>query len=550
MLVGRVATHLIFVAYRDQNRKSKMKFKTYFILFLSGLILPIIIAQFQPKPGYLDSEYYYAGGIQLATGKGFTEPYLWNYLDGTTSLPHPSHTYWMPLASIISAIPMWLFNNTSYAVARIPFIIIAGLIVPITAYLAYLFSKRKDMAIISGLFAIFSVYHAPFVGVTDNFSLFMLFGGLYFIFVTKLLEDATQKKYWIVLGLLAGLLSLSRSDGLLYLGITFLFILITIKKNLQSSNSLISNLKLLITNYLLPTLLGFLIIMSPWYARNFKEFGTFMSPGGSRALWLQNYDQTFIYPPEALSKESFLEYGWENIWNDRLWAINNNLQSGFAAHGGIILFPFIIAGILYFRKDIRVKLAVIAWLILFLVMTFLFPFAGVRGAFFHAGAALQPMWWVLAPLGLDSILASLRKRNWGDERGRIIFTSSFVLVTIILTLFVVYIRVFQLGWGEGETNYIEVEQVLQENAIQPQDVVIVWDAPLYYLDTNRSAISIPYGGFESILAVSEQFDAKYLILEPEAALGELKNLLNSPNQNENFILLGEVNDAKIFKINP
>lgn len=526
-----------------------MSRKTYFILFLSGLILPIIIAQFQSKPGYLDSEYYYAGGIQLATGNGFNEPYLWNYLDGTTSLPHPSHTYWMPLASIISAIPMWLFNNTSYAIARIPFIIIAGLIVPITAYLAYLFSKRKDMAIISGLLAIFSVYHAPFVGVTDNFSLFMLFGGLYFIVVTKLLEDSTQKKYWLALGILSGFLSLSRSDGLLYLGITFLFILINIKKISDPSNSLTSSLQSLISNSLL-AFLGFLIIMSPWYARNYKEFGTLMSPGGSRALWLQNYDQTFIYPPEALSKESFLEYGWENIWNDRLWAINNNLQSGFAAHGGIILFPFIIAGILYFRKDVRVKLAVIAWLILFFVMTFLFPFAGVRGAFFHAGAALQPMWWVLAPLGLDSILASLRKRNWGDERGRIIFTSSFVLVTIILTFFVVYIRVFQLGWGEGETDYVQVEQVLQENNIQPQDVVIVWDAPLYYLDTNRSAISIPYGGFDSILVVSNQFNAQYLILEPEAALGELKKLLDTPNQNENFILIGEVNDAKIFKISP
>jgi hypothetical protein len=290
--------------------------------------------------------------------------------------------------------------------------------------------------------------------------------------------------------------------------------------------------------------------MSPWYARNYKEFGTFMSPGGSRALWLQNYDQTFIYPPEALSKESFLEYGWENIWNDRLWAINNNLQSGFAAHGGIILFPFIITGILYFRKDVRVKLAVIAWLILFLVMTFLFPFAGVRGAFFHAGAALQPMWWVLAPLGLDSILASLRKRNWGDERGRIIFTSSFVLVTIILTFFVVYIRVFQLGWGEGSANYVEIEKQLIQNGITENDVVIVWDAPLYYLDTGRSAISIPYGGTHAILAVSGQFNAHYLILEPEAALEPIQNLMKNPNQNNQFIFLGTVDDANLFKIVP
>lgn len=525
-----------------------MNFKTYLLLFLSGILLPTLFAQFQPKPGYLDSEYYYAGGIQLATGNGFNEPYLWNYLDGTQSLPHPSHTYWFPLASIIAAIPMWLFNNTSYAIAKIPFIILAGLSVPITAHLAYLFSKRKDLAIVSGLFAIFSVYHAPFVGVTDNFSLFIFFGGLYFIFITKLLENPTQKKYYFILGLLAGFLSLSRSDGLLWLGITFLFILIRINSPTSSPQAPITNYGLRFTHHSILALLGFLLIMSPWYARNLKTFGTLMAPGGSRALWLQNYDQTFIYPPEALSKESFIAYGWENIWKDRLWAINNNLQSGFAAHGGIILFPFIITGIIYFRKDERVKLAVTAWLILFFVMTFIFPFAGVRGAFFHAGATLQPIWWVLAPLGLDSMLASLRKRGWGDERGRIIFTSSLVLITIILTFFVVYIRIFQLGWGEGEANYVEVEKLLINNDAQAQDAVIVWDAPLYYLDTGRSALSIPYGGTQAILAVSQQFDASYLILEPQAALGETKELIESPNQNEHFIFLGEVDGAHVFKI--
>ena len=203
-----------------------MTFRTYLFLFLFGLAVPVFIAQFQPIPGYLDSDYYFAGGIQLATGKGFTEPYLWNYLDGTTSLPHPSHSYWMPLASIISALGMWLTGQTTYASARLFFLLIAAFIPPLTAALAYTFSQRRDLAIASGLLAIFSVYHAPFVGVTDNFSLFMLFGGLYFLFVTQLIQDPTRTRNWFFLGLLSGLMTLSRSDGLLWLGITFLFALL------------------------------------------------------------------------------------------------------------------------------------------------------------------------------------------------------------------------------------------------------------------------------------------------------------------------------------
>lgn len=522
-----------------------MSFRAYLVLFLGGLILPAVIAQFQPVPGYLDSAYYYAGGIQLATGKGFTEPYLWNYLDGTTSLPHPSHTYWFPLASIVAALGMWLTGETTYAAARIPFIAAAALVVPVSAALAYAFSGKRDAAILSALFAIFSVYHAPFVGVTDNFSLFMLFGGLYFLAATRLLEDPSQTKYWFALGLLAGLLALSRSDGLLWLGMTLLFAFF------RARQSPIANYALRITHYFLPAFLGFLLVMSPWYARNLSVFGAIMAPGGSRALWLQNYDQTFIYPPEALNMESFLAYGWKNILKDRLWALSSNLQSGFAAHGGIILFPFIVAGILYYRRDERVKLAAIAWLILFFVMTFLFPFAGARGAFFHAGAALQPMWWTLAPLGLDGILASLRKRNWGNEQARVIFRSAFVMIAVILTLYVVYLRLFALGWGEGEEkNYPAAERFLAAHGIQADDVVIVANAPAYYLETGRSAISIPYGGVEAIRAAAEQFGAYYLVLEPQAALPQIKSLMETPQSVNGFMFLGEVNDIHLFRINP
>jgi len=518
-----------------------MTFRTYFFLFLFGLAVTVFIAQFQPIPGYLDSDYYYAGGVQLATGHGFTEPYLWNFLDGTTSLPHPSHSYWMPLASIASALGMWLTGQTTYASARLFFLLIAALIPPLTAALAYTFSKRRDLAIASGLLAIFSVYHAPFVGVTDNFSLFMLFGGLYFLLVTQVIQNPTRTRNWLFLGILAGLMTLSRSDGLLWLGITFLFA----ARTFQPSRKVF----ILHPSSFILALLGFLLIMSPWYARNLSVYGSLMAPGGSRALWLANYDQTFIYPPTALTMQSFLALGWNHIIKDRLWALSNNLQSGFAAHGGIILFPFIVVGIIYYWKDERVKLACLAWLILFFVMTFVFPFAGARGAFFHAGAALQPMWWSLAPLGLESILLSLRKRGIGNDNNRVVFRSALIMVAMILTVYVVYLRLFTLGWGEGEdANYPVIEQFLVEKGIKNDDIVIVRNAPGYYLETGRSAILIPYGGEEAILAAADQFNADYLVLEPQAVLDPIKDLFKNPNNSNRFVYLGELDGAHIYKL--
>lgn len=513
-----------------------MTFRTYLLLFLLGLAIPIIIAPYQPIPGYLDSDYYFAGGIQLATGKGFTEPYLWNYLDGTTSLPHPSHSYWMPLASIIAALGMRLTGQITFASAKIFFFIIFAFVPPITAALAYTFSKRRDLSITSGILAAFCVYNAPFVGVTDNFGVFMLLGGLYFLTATPLIKDPALTQNWFRLGLLAGLMNLSRTDGLLWLGITFLFVFYKSYKHGTTFN-----FQLLTRNFLF-ALLGFLIIMSPWYVRNFNIYGTLMSPGGSRALWLAEYDQTFIYPPALLNIDFFLALGWKKIFLDRISAFGINLLSGFAAHGGIVPFPFILAGIIYYRKDERVKIAGIAWLILFFVMSFLFPFAGTRGAFFHAGAALQPMWWALAPLGLESILISLRKRGIGNDQNRFIFRSLMVMITIILTIYVVNYKLFTIGWSEGEEKYSAVEQLLVKNGIKPDDVVVVGNAPGYYLETGRSAISIPYGSGQTVRAVSTQFNAYYLVVESANANPDFKK------QNQ-FIYLGEVNGISIYKIN-
>jgi len=58
-----------------------------------GLVDVTSLASHQPSPGYMDADYYYAGGLQMVNGHGFFEPYLWYYLDDPARLPHPSQAY-------------------------------------------------------------------------------------------------------------------------------------------------------------------------------------------------------------------------------------------------------------------------------------------------------------------------------------------------------------------------------------------------------------------------------------------------------------------------
>src|SRR5512143_3624930 len=130
-----------------------MTWRRYALLAALALALALGVAQFEHFPGYLDSDYYFAGGVQLATGKGFTEPYLWNYLDDPNGLPHPSHSYWMPLSSIVAAAGLWLTKSTSYTSGRLGFLLLAAVAPVVTAALAHDFTRRTDLATTAGILA-------------------------------------------------------------------------------------------------------------------------------------------------------------------------------------------------------------------------------------------------------------------------------------------------------------------------------------------------------------------------------------------------------------
>ena len=521
-----------------------MNWRHFLILFLVGLAVPFAISRYQSLPGYMDADYYFGGGIQLAQGKGFTEPYIWNYLSDPQGLPNPSHTYWMPLASIVSALGMWITGLTTYAIGRAPFILLSACVPILIAILAYDVSRQTRLAMVSGLLSIFSMYYAPFMPVPDNYAIFMILGATFLI-----LAPRNEKWIPLALGALAGLLTLSRSDGLLWLGLAGLAVLWkTFNAQYAIRSAFAQQARTTVFDGLL-TLLGYLLTMGFWHYRNFTLFNSFLAPGGVRLLWLENYNQTFIYPLGGLTREGFLQAGWNVALQDRLAALISNLNLTIGAQGEIFLLPFIIIGLWGMRKELRAKIAVTGWLILFTVMTVVFPFAGPRGSFVHAGAAFQPMWWVVAPIGLDAVLSWARSRgHFKDENAPFVFQGILVFLAVLMTFYLVNLRVISKGWAQDDAVYAEVEKKFQENGISPNDVVIVRNPPGYFISSGRSAIALPFGDESTILAVAEKFDARYLVLEKEGTYDAIRDLYDKPQENPNFILVGEVDGARLYFI--
>jgi hypothetical protein len=152
--------------------------------------------------------------------------------------------------------------------------------------------------------------------------------------------------------------------------------------------------------------------MGPWLLRNLALFGGPLGPGGSRALWIREYDELFTYPASLLTFDRWAASGWAVILKARMWAAGLNLQTALAVQSLVFLAPLVLWGAWRLRSDLRVRIGALAWLLTFTAMTLVFPYQGARGGFFHSGAALQPL-RAFSPVGLEACLAwAGRLRSW------------------------------------------------------------------------------------------------------------------------------------------
>ncbi|MCS6995162.1 MAG: hypothetical protein N2117_08805 [Anaerolineales bacterium] len=517
-----------------------MKRRDYLLLFLVGLAWNSAIAWFQHAPGYMDADYYYAGGVRLFQGHGFTEIYLWNYLDNPQTLPHPSHGYWFPLASMVAAAGMWLTGSDSFAAGRLGFVLIAALVPPTSAALAFSFTHKRPLALASGFLGVFCGYHAPFLPTTDNFGIFMLLGALFF-----LLFPRTERKAAFLLGVIAGLMNLARSDGLLWLAVGGGGLFLRWLQERKTSSFL--------SSFILPVslfLLGYALVMGPWMARNLSIWGTPLTPAGNRVLWMTRYDETFAWPPDRVNYEAWRAAGWQAALEARREALQLNVINSIAAQGVVLLAVFAPIGLWVVRNDLRALLAVLAWLALFFVLTFIFPFAGSRGSFFHAAAALQPVWWTAAPIAVEFLVSKARQRGRFTPQAFGIFRFALIAFMGCITLALLYISLIEKDWNEFQRVYQRAEQILRENGARPEDVVIVANAPGYFATNRRPAIIVPDEDLATTRRLARQFGARFLILEKTYYTDPMIPVYQNPYAQPGLTYLGEFDEVRLFRIEP
>jgi hypothetical protein len=223
--------------------------------------------------------------------------------------------------------------------------------------------------------------------------------------------------------------------------------------------------------------------------------------------------------------------------------------------GEVFLLPLIGLGLWHLRKDRRVQFAGLAWLMTLAAMTAVFPFAGARGGFFHSGASVQTVWWALAPVGLDRVIAwGSRKRGWNAAQASMIFRPALVALATLLTAVIVYGRVMGGGgapvWGQENDAYSQIKTILVSQGMTDETVVMVANPPGFYLASGNPAIAVPDGDVNTLLRVALRYGAKYVILEEGGTPGGLKPVYEHPAEQTGLQYLGDVGGAHIYGIQP
>jgi len=525
---------------------AKLRKQDYMLLYLLGLALALGVSFVQRVPGYTDAEYYFSGGLRLFQGQGFTEMILWNYLDDPVGLPHPSHAYWMPLPSLVASAGMFLFQRGSFFAGRFFFILLSGLIPPLTALLAQRLGQDRRGAILAGLLGVFSGFYVMYTTLTEGFTLVMVLGSLFFLTVFGKPDGETTKPCWFLIpGVITGLMHLTRADGFLWLAAGLLAAGWVYRGNQKAAAGKMVAVFGCMTG-------GYLLVIGPWFLRNLQAFGGLMPPGGSRALWLRNYNEIFQYPADQLTASTWLASGWGVIFTDRLAALWSNLQTTLAVQGLIFLLPLMIAGLWRLRRDRRVLLGAGLWLAIVGVMSFVFPYAGARGGFFHSGAALQPVLWASVPFGLDAFVDwGSRKRNWDIDIAGNVFGIGLVLLSILLTGFLFWQRVVggsleNPAWQNSWERQSVYDAELAKLGMLPDDLVMINNPAGLYAATGRSAIVTPDGGPDTAWLAAQRYGASVLVLEADHVDG-LDALYENPGDVPGLRYLSAVGDAYLFE---
>lgn len=482
------------------------------------------------QPTYMDAYYYATNGQRLADGYGFTEEVIWQYLDAPDGLPAPSHSYWMPLTSLLAA-GGYLVSDT-FRGAQLPFWLLAGLLPGLSYVIARRLTEQRWQAWAAALLTAAGGYYNSFYNQPSTFAPFAWLGAGCLL---ALVLAQRRAGWWAVTGLLAGLAHLTRADGFLLLVTGGVLALAAAWRA-----PALRGRRLVQAGGLLA--LGYFVVMGGWLLRNWLALGQPLSTAGTQTIFLTHYDDLFAYG-RSFDLAHLLAWGWPNILASRWDGLSLGLQTFVAVNCLIFLTPFVLWGWWHLgRTRWRwVRPLTLYTLLLYGTMSLIFTLPGQRGGLLHSSAAIFPWTMALAPVGIERAVFWVARRlpHWQPERSRLIFTGLFVAVAFVMSL------VLGLQAAPSDEEALAYEALVGE--LPPTAVVMAGNAPGVYYHTKRPSLSVPNEPVDVLLQAAADYGVTHLLLDADHPV-PLDALYAGDIDPPQLDLIAEIDGRKLYVI--
>ena len=495
-------------------------------LYLLALVARLVLLIHFPDAAYPDSYYYSDVARNIAAGHGLNVDFVWIFAEvggkipANPVLPIPSNGHWMPLASLVQVPFLAIFGPNPIA-AGLPFALIGSLAAPLTWAIARDAGSSRQVTIGAGILVALPALLLVFMVQPDNFSLYQpLVAAALWLGARALRGDA---RAFVVAGLLVGLATLSRNDGVLA-GATLALAFGWDRWRAWRSGG---TRRPAIPVWAVVACFGlFVAVMAPWIWRQLVVFGQ-------------------ISPSSASGKVFFIRTigEWNSIDTPASldWLLGQGIGPLVASRVGGLVAAIGVFTTLALAQILVVPLIIGAWARrrsvdfgpFFVYAAMLFAFSALvsavhvpGGTFIHSAVALVPHAYILVLEGVAVGVAwiAARRRAWNVKTATTIFSSAVVALAAI-TAIVVGLGVHG-GWAAQRSDRQAIGAALDLAGATPDARVMSLDAAGFNYITGHPGVVTPNDPIETIQRVAVAYQIEWLVIERDNAVPALAPVLN------------------------
>ena len=500
--------------------------RTPLLLYALALGVRLLLIAGFPDPAYPDSFYYVDVARALARGEGFNIDVIWIFAEvgGTIPpdpmLPIPSNAHWMPLASMVQVPFILLFGEVAWASA-LPFALVGAVAAPLTWAIARDAGTTTQVAIAAAILTAVPVLSLVYLTQPDNFSLYqpLVVGALWL--GARGLKGSPRS--FALAGLLAGMATLSRNDGVLVLGalgVAFLWDRTRAWRDRGGRGPVIS------VSAAVACVALFLLVLSPWWLRQLIVFGSLSpSTASGKVLFIRDIGEwNSITTPATL--EHLLGQGVGPLLLSRLGGLVAAVMIYVTLVAGFVLAPFMVIGAWARRRSLDFGPYFVYGSALFAFSALVSAVHVPGGTFIHSAVALAPHSYILAIEGIVLAIGwvAARRRSWDPPAA----TRAFVGATLVFAAVAAAVgsSVVHETWSTRRADFLRVAAALDAAGAGLQDRVMSIDAAGTRYWTGRPGVVLVNDSVETIEAVASAYDIRWLVLDRGDSVASMAPVLD------------------------